>query len=111
MFVLRLFLILGVLSHPFCFHCFEKMQVFGKQYRNASQSEKTNIFSFNEDSPSLERCTKIPLRLESGFSLSPSFETVSRWLVPERFQIPLQSFLYDPGFSRPLYLFLAVLLI
>ena len=67
--IIRYLLILGVLSHPFCLHCFAEMQTIAKRYdvQGTSQSWHTpNLESADNDSSTvIANCTKVPLRTES----------------------------------------------
>ena len=65
--IIRYLLILGVLSHPFCLHCFAEMQTIAKRYdaQSMSQTWQTpNLESADNESLITANCTKVPLRTE-----------------------------------------------
>jgi hypothetical protein len=116
--IVRYLLILGVLSHPFCLHCFAEMQTIAKRYdgRCTSQSWQTPNLesSVGGESLTVANCTKVPLRAESEFHCDVLFSSV----ICEIFLVsPAKSALWLESSVRchfefpPLYLSLGVLLI
>ena len=116
--LIRYLLILGVLSHPFCLHCFAEMQTIAKRYdvQGTSQSWQTPNLESSVSSESLTaaNCTKAPLRTESESHCDTLFSSV----IYEIFLLtPAKSTLYTESSVRhrfefsPLNLSLGVLLI
>ena len=115
--LIRYLLIFGVLSHPFCLHCFAEMQTIAKRYdaQCTSQSWQTpNLESADNESLTAANCTKAPLRTESEFYGDVLFSSgiCEIFLVfPAKPALWLESSVQHLFKFPPLYLSLGMLLI
>ena len=115
--IIRYLLILGVLSHPFCLHCFAEMQTIAKRYdvQGMSQTWQTsNLESADNEYLTATNCTKVPLRTESEYHCDAFFSSVICeifLLSPAKPALWLESLVRHRFEFSPLYLSLGSLLI
>lgn len=120
--ILRLLLIVGILLHPFCRHCFSEIQMAAKGYVSEIMPENRPIPSLgsadNEvpnEAPKTGYCTKTPLQMKAKFQCKLSLTLGKCEILPSSSfgsnlcHTPLPQ--DNIEVSSPLYLSFGVLLI